>query len=205
MMKKVFYTSTLLFLLSFSAQAQYLGLKGGLNFSNLFVEDANDENLRFGYHGGLYLSIPLSEGLSFQPEVLYSTKGATAKYDVLFFQGENTIKLDYVDVPLLAIIKLGDFAEIQAGPYVGFLLNSSVSTDGDFGDDQQELDNDGFKKLDIGLAGGLAINLNALQIGARYNYGLTKVADSDVADAFLGDARNAYIQVFAALRIGNYD
>jgi hypothetical protein len=59
--------------------------------------------------------------------------------------------------------------------------------------------------MDFGLAAGLALNFNALQLGARYHYGLTEIANTDAADSFLGDAKHSYLQVYAALRLGNFD
>lgn len=94
-------------------------------------------------------------------------------------------------------------AEIHVGPYFGFLANSSYDFDGDIEEDG-DLDNDDFKSLDYGLVGGLAFNFSTLQLGARYNYGLQKVEDSDAAEFLLGDAKNSYFQVFAALRFGDY-
>lgn len=198
---------TFAIMLSAASFGQIVGLKGGLNLANLSFSDA-DEKLRAGYHFGGYLSLPVGELLSIQPEVLYSARGSRATYsaDFLGFEidGETTFKLDYIDVPILAVIHLGDAVQIEAGPYVGFLANSGVETDGDLGDGEVDFDNDSFKKLDYGLAGGLALNFNALQIGARYMYGLQEVQDSNDAELFLGEAKNRAFQVFAALRIG-YD
>lgn len=187
-----------------SANAQHLGIKGGANFSNLFIDDVDDENMRIGYHFGAYAHLPVGDIFALQPEVLYSTKGSTAEYDIAFFEGESTFKLNYIDVPVMGIIKLGESAEIQAGPYFGFLMSSSVSTEGDLGDGEEELDNDSFKSLDYGLAAGLALNFGSLQLGARYSYGLQEIADSEAAKTFLGDSRNSYVQIFGALRFGEY-
>jgi len=208
-MKNTFLIVALLGFFATTANAQYVGIKGGLNLSNLsFGDEVTDNNMRFGYHFGGYLHLPVSDGFGFQPEVLYSTKGASAdyEYDVLGIQGEgsSSFNLNYLDVPLLGVFKFGDVAEIHLGPYIGFLMNSSVSTEGDLGDGQEDLDRDNFKSVDFGLAGGLAFNFSALQLGARYNYGLQKIENSDAAKAILGDATNSYIQVFAALRLGAY-
>jgi len=187
---------------------QFIGVKGGLNISNLSISDGDVDN-RFAYHFGGYFNLPVGELLSIQPEVLYSARGASSTYDadVLGFdiEGESTFKLNYIDVPILAVIHLGDALQIEAGPYVGFLANSSFETEGDLGDFDSDIDNDSFKNLDYGLTGGLAVNLGALQVGARYMHGLQEIQDSDGAELFLGDAKNRVIQVYGALRIGDYD
>ncbi len=204
-MIKYFITATFVGCMAFAAQAQYIGLKGGLTFSNLNFEEVNDRNMRTGYHFGAYIHLPMGDVFAFQPEVNYTTKGATAEYDVLFFQGDYTFNMSYIDVPLMGVLRLGTAAEIHFGPYLGFLANTSFSTEGDFGDGQQALDSDNFKKLDYGLAAGLALNFNVLQLGARYHYGLQQVADSDAARTFIGDARHNYLQVYAAIRLGSFD
>ena len=204
MIKKLII-ATILSCSAFALQAQHLGLKAGLTLSNLKFEDVDDSNLRTGFHGGAYFYIPLTDFFALQPEVNFTTKGATAEYDVVSFQGEYSFNINYVDVPLMAALSLGDALEVHAGPYVGFLANTSLSTEGDFGDVEESLDSDNFKKLDYGLAGGLALNLGGLQVGARYHYGIQEVADSREAELFLGDARHSYVQVYGALRIGNID
>lgn len=195
----------ILFVLLLSASAlsaQQLGVKGGINLANMSIDDFDTEN-RFGYHFGGYLNIPLGEGFAIQPEAVYSARGTKATYDILGLEGDATLSLDYIDVPIMGVIFLGDFAQIEVGPYIGFLANSNFETEGDLGDGQEDLDNDSFKSLDYGLAGGLAINLGAFQIGARYIYGLQEVQDSEVSEALLGDARHRTIQAFAAFRIGD--
>jgi len=203
-MKYLIATAVGLFLFV-NAHAQYLGLKGGLTLSNLNFDEVKDDNLRAGYHVGAYLNLPLGDVFAFQPEVNYTTKGATAEYDVLFFNGEYSFNMAYIDVPLMGVLKFGNAAELHFGPYIGFLAGTSFSTEGDFGDGQSALDKDNFRSLDYGLAGGLAFNFNALQLGARYHYGLQKVAKSDEAELFLGDARHSYLQVYAAIRLGNIE
>ncbi|HKK38218.1 MAG TPA: porin family protein [Cryomorphaceae bacterium] len=199
---------TFAILLTTATFGQHLGIKGGLNISNLSIDDGDVDN-RFAYHFGGYFNLPVGELLSIQPELLYSARGASSTYDadVLGFdiEGESTFNLNYIDVPVLAVFHLGDALQIEAGPYVSFLANSSFETDGDLGDFDADIDNDSFKSLDYGLTGGLGVNLGLLQVGARYMYGLQEIQDSEGAEILLGDAKNRVIQVYAALRIGNYD
>ncbi len=184
------------------AQSARAGIKAGANFSNLFIDDVDDENLRMGFHAGVYGQY-LEEGstLGLQTEILYSTKGATATYDNLFGSGKSKFNLNYVDVPILLVIKLGDLIELQGGGYVGFLTKASVSTEGDFGNDYDELDRENFKSVDYGLSGGMAINLEALTIGLRYSYGLNPIAKSEDAKDALGDAKNSVAQIYLGLNI----
>lgn len=177
------------------------GIKGGFNVSNIYIDDVDDENARLGFNAGVFGEIISSEAFGLQAELLYSTKGAKWESDGL--NQETEFHLNYLDVPVLAVFKLGESVEIHAGAYGGFLLNSSISTEGDLGSGTDDLDKDNFRAFDYGLLGGIGFNFGALQVGARYNYGLQKIADSDVADAVLGNSKNSYGQVFVALNLNH--
>jgi hypothetical protein len=209
-MKKSTLTVLLTVLVSLSMNAQHLGVKGGLNFSNLNLEDVDGE-LRLGYHAGVFLNVPLGEAFSLQPEVLFSSKGSRTTYNLETFslEGESVLALNYIEVPILGVLNVGDVAQINFGPYLGFLSTASLELDGEIADNEffesDELDQDNFRNLDYGVAAGIALNFGALQVGARYSLGLVAVEDSESAEIFLGDARNQNVQVYAALRLGDYD
>lgn len=203
---KFFISILLIFVLAAvttSAQAQdsdnslRFGIKGGLNVTNLYVEDVDDENPRYGFHVGVYTQLFESDVFAIQPEILFSTKGTRTTYDVAGFEGDAQFNLNYLDIPVLAVFKLGESAEIHVGPYFGYLLSASSEIDGDF-DDYEELDRDDYKAWDYGLSAGVGFNVGAVQIGARYNYGLQKIAGSDSADLALGDSKNSNAQVYVS-------
>jgi len=174
------------------------GIKGGLNVSNLYVDEVDDENSRFGFNVGFYAQLFSSEFFAIQPELLYSTKGTKTEYDnIVMGQGSTKFNLNYLEVPVLAVFKLGPAAELHFGPYWGYLLGVNVDRDGDT-DTFEELDRDAFRSWDFGLAGGIGINFGATQIGARYTYGLREIADSSAAEAQLGDAKNSCAQLYIA-------
>ncbi len=184
------------------AQQARAGIKGGINVSNLYVNNVDDENSRIGFHIGLYGQMPITQLFAIQPELNYSTKGTKTVYNGAINQSVK-FNLDYLDLPLLAVFKLGKVAEIQLGAYGGYLVNANVKTEGDIGDGTRELNRDNFNKFDYGLVGGLGLNFGQLQVGARYNYGLQKVANSDGADLILGDAKNSLAQLYAAINLNN--
>lgn len=195
---------TLLFLsgavVSSTAQDRRMGIKGGLNLSNLYVDDVDDESARVGFHVGVYGQIISTETFAIQPELLYTTKGSESEWNGLI---DQTVKfnLNYLELPVLAVFKLGESAEIHIGPYFSYLLGANIDTEGDLGGTNEELDRDNFKPFDFGLSGGFGLNFGAVQIGARYNYGLSEIADSDAADLLLGDAKNSCAQVYVALNL----
>src|SRR5690606_16656298 len=135
-----------------------------------------------------------------QPELLYTTKGSENEWGGLI---DQTVKfnLNYLELPVLAVFKLGDTTEIHVGPYFSYLLGANIYTEGDLVGASEELDRDNSKSFDFGLTGGVGLNFGAVQIGARYNYGLSEIADSDAAELVLGDAKNSCAQVYVALNL----
>jgi hypothetical protein len=173
------------------------GVKGGLNVSNLYSDKISDENARYGFNAGVYGQIFSTETFAIQPELLYSTRGTKYESNGLIDQ-EVKFNLNYLDLPVLAVFKLGDAAEIHVGPYAGYLLHSNVSTSGDLGNGSRGIDRDDLKPFDFGVAAGFGLNFGPMQIGARYNLGLTKIADSDFARSVIGDGKNSNAQLYLA-------
>ena len=181
------------------------GVKGGLNVSNLYVDDVDDENARFGFNVGVYGQVFASETFALQPELLFSTKGSKVDYGGGLFDQTLTYNLNYLDLPVLAVFKLGKAAEIHVGPYVGYLLSAKISHDGDLGSGTDDIDRDQLKSFDYGLSGGFGLNFGSFQVGARYNYGLAKLADSDIAELAIGDAKNSVAQLYLAFNFNKED
>lgn len=173
------------------------GIKGGLNVSNLYIDDVDDENARYGFNVGVYGQVFSTNAFAIQPELLFSTKGTRAEYGGLI---DQTVKfnLNYLDLPVLAVFKLGDAAEIHAGPYASYLLGSNISYSGDLGSGSDEIDRDHLRPFDFGLAAGFGLNFGPMQVGARYNLGLTEIADSDAARQLLGNSKNSCAQLYLA-------
>lgn len=177
-----------------------VGIKGGLNVSNLYIDDVNDENARFGFNGGLYGQILSSEAFAIQPELLFSTKGSQADYGGLV---NSTVRfnLNYLDLPVLAVFKLGPSAEIHAGAYASYLLSANIDYSGNIGNGTETINRDHLKSFDYGLSGGLGLNFGPVQVGARYNYGLVKIAETNAARSILGDSKNSLAQLYLALNL----
>jgi hypothetical protein len=182
-----------------SAQAQNaprVGIKGGFNFSNLYVNDANSENTRLGWHGGFYGQFLSSEAFAIQPEVNFSTKGSRVTQHAGIIDQETKYNFSYIDIPVLAVFKLGTVAEIHAGPYWSYLVNANVTSNGDLGNGSKTFDRSNFDDWDYGLVGGIGFNLGGVQLGARYNYGLNTIARSSLAKTMLGNSKNQVAQLY---------
>jgi hypothetical protein len=180
--------------------APKLGVKAGVNFSNLRVDEVADEHTKVGFNLGLFAKLPVSEMFAIQPELLYSSKGSKLKYDN-FAQGEGEYRfnLNYLELPVLAVVNLGPSFNIHVGPYVSMLTSSNIKDMEDDGTIQgvKDIDVKNFNRIDYGLVGGIAAELSGFTVGARYNYGLREVGQSDnLAGQLTKDGRNGVASIY---------
>lgn len=160
-MRKVILTMVFLFSLQFGVKAQIMkiGIKAGVNYANFESSDLQTDALT-SYHAGLVANFRLSDKFSIQPEVLYSTQGASYKNVV----DEVKAELGYVSVPILARVGLGKSVTLDLGPQFSWLASKNVDTTTDV------------KELDFGAAGGLSLKLtNNLFLQGRYVLGLSEI------------------------------
>jgi opacity protein-like surface antigen len=152
------------------------GVKGGFNMSNFLSNDdeANDENVLYGFNAGVYATLPISDFVAIQPEILFTTKGAELEYSNAFASGNTKFRLNYIEVPLLVRVNITKNFNVHAGGYASYLVSSKVTGDGSVEFDQ-DVDTDDLNKFDAGIAAGVGVDFNPISIGLRYNYGLTTV------------------------------
>ncbi|OCB76053.1 porin family protein [Flavobacterium crassostreae] len=210
--RKIVLASFLFSCLAFTtAKAQYtssdqpkIGFKGGVNFSNMYAEDVDDQNVLTGFNAGLFAKLPIAKSLAIQPEVYYTTKGAEVTYDNAFIKGNSKFKVNYVEVPVLLVVNLTEKFNIHAGPYAAYMVSGKATTESSVLDVDQDLDTNDFNKFDAGIAAGVGIDLELLSFGVRYNYGLTKVGKER---SFAGtnytfpDAKNSVLNVYVGLNL----
>src|SRR3954465_15293967 len=103
-MKKIFLVAVLFLATSASIQAQLVkfGVKAGVNFANqtgdaFDAPDVDKEGIT-SFHAGVVAEIKLLDRFAIQPELLYSTQGATYKNAVSEFKNE----LGYLSIPVMA-------------------------------------------------------------------------------------------------------
>lgn len=175
-----------------------VGIKAGVNFSNLYINDIDDENIGVGFQVGIVGKIPFTEVLALQPEFLYTQKGATAVLDAV--DQEIAFNLNYLQLPILFNFNAGDVFNIHAGPYFAYLLNANINYDGTV-DGISDLNEDNFNRFDTGLSFGFEVGISNLSLGARYDYGLLGVGSEGFINELTGldDAKNNVIQVYVVL------
>ncbi len=176
-----------------------IGVKGGVNFSNLYVDDVDDENMKAGLNLGLFAKIPVTRKLSFQPEILYSSKGSELIYDNILGSGSYRFNLNYVEMPLLAVVNIVGGFNLHAGGYIAYLTSANVKNVDDEGTIQgvSELNEDNFNRFDGGLVGGLNFDVQSFTIGARYNYGLNEIGEKGTLSGQLtSNSKNSVITLY---------
>lgn len=201
---KLLFASLVAGFMSFtSVQAQdktaSYGFKGGLNFSNLYTDNVDDNNVLTGFNAGLYAKFPITNSIAIQPEISYTTKGAELVYDNAFAQGTAKFNINYIEVPVLLVMNITDNFNVHVGPYAAYMVSGKTTNDSNFGSSQAELDTNDFNKFDAGLAGGVGIDLDVVNFGVRYNYGLTRIGKED---SFISsDAKNSVLSAYIGLRL----
>lgn len=186
-MKKTILFTVLLVAISINMQAQLVkfGIKGGVNYanqngSNITVNGDNYQTDAItSYHAGLIAEIKLIDSFSIQPELLYSTQGASYKNATEEFRNE----LGYLSIPVLAKINLNKFVSLELGPQASFLLS-----------ERNNFDVKDANTFDFAVVGGLGLNITKnLFIQGRYGLGLTDASKD-------AQVKNSVVQVSAGIK-----
>jgi hypothetical protein len=203
--KLIFSSLVLIFITLNTASAQdnatKFGVKGGVNFSNLYTENVDDNNVLTGFNVGFFANLPLSDNISLQPEISYSGKGAELVYSNALVSGTAQFKLNYIEVPLLLVVNVTKNFNIHVGPYAAYMVSAKTTNKSDSGsyNFEDNIDTNDFNRFDAGLAGGVGIDLAAISFGVRYNYGLAKIGKEDSSTSFSSpDAKNSVLSLYAA-------
>jgi hypothetical protein len=179
------------------------GVKGGFNMSNLYNDDADDENILYGFNAGVYATLPISDFIAIQPEILFTTKGSELEYNNAITTGNTKFRLNYIEVPLLVRVNITKNFNVHAGGYASYLVSSKVTGDGDF-DFDEDIDTDDLNKFDAGLSAGVGVDFSPVSIGLRYNYGLTTIGkERTVAGTTytFPDAKNSNLTLYLSYKL----
>jgi hypothetical protein len=173
------------------------GAKAGGSLTSLIAENSTLYESIYGYHAGVFANIILDRRFSFQPELLYSQKGA--KYPI-GGGAFTTRRFHNLDIPLAFHAKFNGFL-VEAGPQIGILL---AAQDMVAGGESVTLEKKYFTAAEFGFLGGLGYQrASGLGIGLRYNGGLTNLGQSGSIGTVLvqGRARNSALQLYLSYSI----
>ncbi len=159
-----------------NAQVRF-GIKGGVNFnsmSDLKVEDFKASfNNRTGFNAGVLVQAKIPGiGLSFQPELLYTSKGGTMNGSSLMNDEMVNMRMDYLQLPVniqwgIDLLLFRPYIEVS--PYVAYAV-------GKF-NDIKNMEWDNFNRFDYGIGVGIGVEIWKFQISGRYSWSLGKLAD----------------------------
>jgi Outer membrane protein beta-barrel domain len=171
--------------------SQTFGVRAGFNLSSAIMKDNTDRyddnfKMKPGFHLGATAEFPINDIFAFETGLLLSNKGIKESDSESGYNYTNVTNLYYFDVPLTgkAYYTVGGVKIYGLfGPYlaVGLSGKSKTQVTG-IPDDTYTIkwgtdsENDDLKRLDMGLAFGAGVELNAFEIGLSYNLGLKNIS-----------------------------
>ena len=111
-----------------------VGVKGGATYSQFYASQTGQYhyNDAMGYTGGLYIPLAISiaglEGLSVQPEVLYSYRPFAASYYLESKRYTTKTEYHFMDIPLVVQYKMLDLIKVELGASASYLLDAGRIT-----------------------------------------------------------------------------
>lgn len=177
MMRKSFILFPVFLFICFSGMSQEpnkksaFGIRAGVNIANVRWKIGGvggHERPILAMNGGVYYSRLLSQRFSIQPELMYSNTGAIFTNKKILF--------NYLNVPVLLKFHPGksDFS-FFAGPQCGFLVKAKERRN--IGREETTVTDD-FAKTNFSLVLGIEAGLSRVNLGARYDFGISDVSDS---------------------------
>ena len=190
-MKRILLLSVACLMLGTAANAQNwtFGAKAGMNVTGLNGDW--DLATKFSFNLGAFAEYRFNDFFGVQPELLYSRQGAYEKKTGT----KITVRLNYINLPILAKLYVLDNLSIDLGPQFGVMLNSKLVAKEDGHTEKTDLDDlMDMKGLDVSFALGLTYSVDYhWSVNARYNLGLTDVS-KDV------DGKNSVFQIGVGYR-----
>jgi len=172
-MKKILLTAVVMLASVASYAQQAVGAftlqpKIGMNIADLTNEDKSDA--RIGLAVGAEFEYQVTDIVSVSFGALYSMQGCKAD--------DATVKLDYINVPLLANVYVAKGFAVKLGLQPGFKVNYKYSADGVSVDGDKLMKANG---VDLSIPVGVSYEYQNFVLDGRYNFGVTKVFDVDGA------------------------
>jgi len=189
-MKKILSVIAVLFLITYTADAQRFGVKGGLNFNNLrdLSENVTESyDSRTGFHLGIMYQKKIPGiGLAVQPELMYMRTGVKNSGDGIYT--DNLILP--VNLQLgLDLIMIRPY--ITVAPYVTYAIGK--------GDGFTDTKWDDLNRFNYGIGAGVGIDIWKLQISGKYNWDLGPLSEENIMGGNLDNAKMKGFQLSVGL------
>lgn len=153
--------------------------KIGMNVASLTKCDGCDP--RIGLAAGVEAEYQVTDIFSVSAGLIYSMQGNKAKAEGV----TQTTKLDYINIPILANVYVTKGLAVKLGVQPAFNVSDKVKLSG--GKASVEAEDVGAESFDFSIPVGLSYEFNNVVIDARYNFGVTNIAEG-------GDAKNSVFQ-----------
>ena len=142
--------------------------KIGMNIADL--TDVEKSDARIGLAVGAEFEYQLTDIVSVSAGALYSMQGCK--------DDEVTVKLDYINVPLLANVYVAKGFAVKLGLQPSFKVNYKYSGNGaSFDGDEMDWAPKA-NGVDLSIPVGVSYEYNNFVLDGRYNFGVTKAFDS---------------------------
>ena len=174
-MKKLFLIAAMM-VATLSANAQNevgqwsIKPMAGINLATMTKTD--DSKMRVGLAAGAELAVGAAENFEVSAGVLYSMQGVKGKGDIAGVNVDETFKLDYINIPILANFYVTRGLAIKAGVQPGFNVKKKAKVEA--GGVSEEATIDDVKGFAFSIPVGLSYEIGGVVLDARYNWGLTK-------------------------------
>ena len=174
--------------------------KVGFNFATMTNDDDASTRTAFTLGGEFgYVATP-KVTLSFG--AMYSQQGCKCKSDGL----NGTIKMDYINLPVVAACKVTDNLSVKVGLQPGFLVNDKVKVNANGVTAEVGLEdsyraagmNVSLNKFDLSIPVGISYDFDNIQVDLRYNAGLTKVLSAPNGEG----TKNSVVQITVGYKLG---
>ena len=170
MKKLVLLASMMLAFVTVKAQSEVGGwsLRPTVGMNIGFMTNADDSDPRFGLVVGAELEYQATDMLGISGGLLYSQQGAKMKD----MDMDGTMKLDYINVPILANFYVAKGFAFKAGIQPGFNVNDKAKASGSGASVEMGL-GDLSKGFVLAVPIGLSYEFSNIQLDARFNWGVT--------------------------------
>jgi hypothetical protein len=165
------------------------GIKGGINSATLSSDTDEDLDRLTGGVGGVFIGRDINKNFGLQLEGLYSMRGAKAD------GGDAKIKLNYIDVPVLARFGATSASGIKAFAFTGAQASFNIKAEVDFLGETADIE-DEIEKFDLGWVIGAGVDVNRFTVDARYTMGLMNIAKDDTENT-----KNRTFSVMVGIRL----
>ena len=167
-----------------------IGVKAGLNFSNVTNTSSISHSNGTGYNIGIFLAPKSKSIISSKTELILSKQG----YNYSTNSQNGTADLLYIMLPTYMCINITRFFQIHIGAQMAYLINAKADSKTTSGSTSPITDAmQYYNRFDYGFGGGVEIHpFKGLLIGTRMNISLANL---------YSDAASGQIPSFASVNV----